>query len=133
MRRRTHNPPMFLKKLSSAHLLRQIEASTYFKDIDTTVRDIVKWEGIQSQETPEDTAQYDDGTQPAILLSVLRVVALTETMTIGGVTALVAGVLLDAKLKDAYDKLQISGAEAIDHQTKYQHVRALLDSLGPKR
>ena len=132
MIRRTHNPPMFLKKLSAAHLLRQIEANTYFKNIDTTVRDIVKWEGIQRQETSEETARYDAGTEPAILLAVLRVVAVTETMSIGGVTALVAGVLLDAKLEDAYDDLQISLEASIEHSKKYQHVRNLLDSLGPK-
>jgi hypothetical protein len=123
---------MFLKKLSAAHLMRQVEASTYFKDIDTTVRDIVKWEGIQGQETPDDTAKYDDGTEPAILLAVLRVVAVTETMEIGGVTALVAGVLLDAKLEDAYDKLQVSLSQTLEHQKKYARVRKILDSLGPK-
>jgi len=129
---REHNPPMFLKKLSAAHLLKQIEAGTYFKDIDTTVRDIVKWENIQRDEEPHDTAKYDPGTEPAILLAVLRVVAVTETMSVGGVTALVAGVLLDAKLEDAYDIVKQNKVEAAVHKKKYAYVRKLLDSLGPK-
>ena len=145
MLRRTHNPPMFLKKLSAAMMLKRIESSKYFKDIDTTVRDIAKWESIQREETPEDTAKYDPGTEPAILLAVLRVVAVTETMSISGVTALVAGVLLDAKLEDAYDKLQVSLSQTLEHKNmdaniarerdhveKYAYVRKILDSLGPK-
>tara|TARA_R110002153_G_scaffold223014_1_gene375444 strand:- start:1224 stop:1619 length:396 start_codon:yes stop_codon:yes gene_type:complete len=130
---REHNPPMFLKKLSAAHLLKQIEAGTYFKNIDITVRDIVKWEHIQRNETPHDTAKYDHGTEPAILLAVLRVVAVTETMSVGGVTALVAGVLLDAKLEDAYNNIKIDQAEVALHKKKYAYVRKLLDSCKPKQ
>ena len=62
----------------------------------------------------------------------MRVVAVTETMSVGGVTALVAGVLLDAKLEDAYDSIKIDKAEVALHKKKYAYVRKLLDSLGPK-
>tara|TARA_R110001606_G_scaffold341021_1_gene489354 strand:- start:44 stop:418 length:375 start_codon:yes stop_codon:yes gene_type:complete len=124
---------MFLKKLTAAHLLRMIEADTYFKDIDTTIRDIVRWESIQAVETPEDTAKYDNGTEPATLLAILRVVAVTETMSINGVTALVAGVLLDTKLEEEFAKHNVRMKVKLERQRKYQHVRELLDSLGPKQ
>ena len=127
------NPPMFLKKLSAAMIMKRIESSKYFKDIDTTVRDIAKWESIQREETPEDTAKYDPGTEPAILLAVLRVVAVTETMAISGVTALVAGVLLDAKLEDVYKNMDANIARERDHVENYARVRAILDSLRPKQ
>jgi len=125
-------PPMFLRKASAAAILRQVESNTYFNNLQQTLRDIVRWEAIQRLETSEDTAKYDPGTEPSILLAVLRVVAVTETMEIQGVTASVAGAILDAKLKEEYEKLEAEFETIREHNERYAGVRKILDSLGPK-
>lgn len=123
---------MFLRKASAAAILRQVESNTYFNNLQQTLRDIVRWEAIQRLETSEDTAKYDPGTEPSILLAVLRVVAVTETMEIQGVTASVAGAILDAKLKEEYEKLEAEFETIREHNERYAGVRKILDSLGPK-
>ena len=123
---------MFLRKASAAAILRQVESNTYFNNLQQTLRDIVRWEAIQRLETAEDTAKYDPGTEPSILLAVLRVVAVTETMEIQGVTATVAGAILDGKLKEEYEKLEAEFETIREHNRQYAGVRKILDSLGPK-
>ena len=123
---------MFLRKASAAAILRQVESNTYFNNLQQTLRDIVRWEAIQRLETAEDTAKYDPGTEPSILLAVLRVVAVTETMEIQGVTATVAGAILDGKLKEEYEKLEAEFETIREHNRQYASVRKILDSLGPK-
>ena len=125
-------PPMFLRKASARAILRRVENNTYFNNIQQTLRDIARWEAIQRLETREDTAKYDPGTEPSILLAVLRIVAVTETMNIEGVTATVAGVIIDAKLKEEYDRLEAQHEEIREHNRQYAGVRKILDSLGPK-
>ncbi len=125
-------PPMFLRKASARAILRRVENNTYFNNLQQTLRDIARWEAIQRLETREDTAKYDPGTEPSILLAVLRIVAVTETMNIEGVTATVAGVIIDAKLKEEYDRLEAQHEEIREHNRQYAGVRKILDSLGPK-
>ena len=125
-------PPMFLRKASARAILRRVENNTYFNNLQQTLRDIARWEAIQRLETREDTAKYDPGTEPSIILAVLRVVAVTETMNIQGVSATVAGVMLDAMLEEEYAKLEAQHEEIREHNRQYEGVRKILDSLGPK-
>tara|TARA_R110000822_G_scaffold126446_1_gene261686 strand:+ start:723 stop:1085 length:363 start_codon:yes stop_codon:yes gene_type:complete len=115
------NRPMFLKKLSATFLVNQLGRGTYFESIDITIRDILKWEEYSNETSPE---LWDNEATPQIILSALRVVAVTETMRISGVTALVAGVLLDAKMVEIIES--VTAASKL-RAKQVKHMRSVLD------
>ena len=125
-------PPLFIRKARAAAVIRSVESDTYFESMELTVRDIVTWETIQRLETSEERAKYDPGTDPSIILSVLRVVAITQTMVAGDVSAVVAGAILDGQLEQEYARQEAENQKIVEHNRQYAGVRKILDSLGPK-
>lgn len=112
---------MFLKKLSATFLVSQLGRGTYFESIDITIRDILKWEEYSNSTSPE---LWDIDATPQIILSALRVVAVTETMHMASVTSLVAGVLLDAKMADMAES--VTAASKL-RAKQVKHMRSVLD------
>lgn len=126
------NPPLFLRKARARYLLRTMAEGSYFKSIESTINDIVKWEHILNNSTSEQLSKYDDDASPGIVLAALRVIAVTETMLAFDMSATAAGVVLDTKLQTAYEQTQASYKRDQAHAEAYAHVRSILNECGPK-
>lgn len=129
------NPPLFLRKARARHLLRTMEEGRYFRSIEETIHDIIRWEHVLQNSTPETLAGYDVDASPGVVLAALRVIAVTETMLAFDMSAVAAGVVLDTKLQEIYDESDgdpLGYKRDAAHAEAYANVRALLDSLRPK-